>query len=325
MPSWTPVSFKIWRGRDDSLEGSIAKRLFQTVLRSQTFSPQSYPEKIALIGFECDEGVRLNKGIPGAKEAPDAIRKAMANLAAHVDHDKIVDLGNLEANEGELEAAQLGLAEHVRRCHEGKMKTIVLGGGHETAYGHGLGIYQAHPDAVIGIINFDAHLDIRNTGQASSGTPFKQLADVCEETDRPFKYMCVGANLASNTLALLQVAEDLGVKIIWDTDCQQANYENVVKQVNDFIDSVDLIYLTVDLDALPSNTMSAVSAPATLGVQFHFLLALAEEIKRSGKMCAADFVEYSPGLDSQRLCAKVAARFVWQICLGWASLGKEQQ
>ena len=320
MSSWTPVSQKIWRGRDDSLESPIARRLFQTVQVAQTFTPRDYAEKIALIGFECDEGVRLNKGRPGAKEAPDVIRKAMANLAAHMDHDKIIDMGNLEARENCLEAGQLELAEHVRLCQQSKMKTIVLGGGHETAYGHGLGIYQAHPDAVVGIINFDAHLDIRKTQQSSSGTPFKQLADVCEETQRPFKYMCVGANLASNTMALLHVAEQLGVEIIWDTDCQQANFDNVVTQVKNFIDSVDIIYLTVDLDALPANTMEAVSAPATLGVQFHFLLALAEEIKRSNKVCAADFVEYNPSLDAQNLCAKVAARFVWQVCLGWCSL-----
>ncbi|WP_434777845.1 formimidoylglutamase [Neisseria sp. Ec49-e6-T10] len=319
MATWSPVSTKIWRGRDDSLESTVARRLFQTIQIAHTFTPQYFRNQVALLGFECDEGVRLNKGRPGAKEAPDFIRKAMANLAAHLDHDKIVDLGNLEAAENGLEHAQSVLAEHIRQCHQWNMKTVVLGGGHETAYGHGLGVYHAYPNAKIGIINFDAHLDIRKTKQASSGTPFKQLADYCIEAQRPFNYMCVGANLSTNTQALLDVAQELDVQILWDTECQQANFPSVVERVNKFIDSVDIVYLTIDLDALPSNTMSAVSAPATLGVQFHFLLALAEEIKNSKKVRAVDFVEYNPSLDTQALCAKVAARFVWQMCLGWCT------
>lgn len=317
---WTPVSGKVWRGRDDTLEGTGAKRLFQTIQIASSFSPQYYRNQIALLGFECDEGVRLNKGRPGTKEAPDHIRKAIANLAAHLDHDKIVDLGNLEADENELERAQQNLADYVRQCHQWNMKTLVLGGGHETAYGHGMGIYQAYPNEKIGIINFDAHLDIRKTGKASSGTPFKQLADYCYSAYRPFNYMCIGANLSTNTQALLDVAEELEVQILWDTECQQANFQHVVERVNYFIDSVDIVYLTIDLDVLPSNTMSAVSAPATLGVQFHFLMALVEEIKNSKKVRAIDFVEYNPSLDNQQLCVKVAARFVWQACLGWCSL-----
>ena len=319
MSSWMPTPKKVWQGRDDSLEGPWAKRIFQTIQIVEKFTPEDYSGQIALLGFECDEGIRLNKGRTGAKEAPDYIRKAMANLASHLGHDKIVDLGTLDANENQLEAAQTALIEHVRQCQQNNMKTLVLGGGHETAFAHGMGVYLSHPDAKVGIINFDAHLDIRGTTQASSGTPFKQLADYCESHNRPFNYMCIGANLSSNTQALLQIAEQLKVDILWDTDCQQSNFDSIVKQINAFIDKVDVVYLTVDLDVLPSYIMSAVSAPATLGVPFQFLLALTEEIKKSGKISAVDFVEYNPSLDNQRLCVKVVARFVWQVCLGWCS------
>ncbi|MGL4859307.1 MAG: formimidoylglutamase [Enterobacteriaceae bacterium] len=316
---WTPVSRKVWRGRDDTQEDAGALRLFQTIKLVDTFTPQYFRNQVALLGFECDEGVRRNKGRPGTKEAPDQIRKALANLAAHQDHDKIVDLGNLDAEGEDLEGAQEALSEYVRQCHQWNMKTVVLGGGHETAFGHGLGLYKAYPNARIGIINFDAHLDIRKTEQVSSGTPFKQLADHCHDQRRPFRYMCIGANLSTNTRALLDTARELDVEILWDTECQQANYQNVVERVNQFIASVDIVYLTIDLDVLPLNTMSAVSAPATLGVHFHFLLALAEEIKNSNKVRAVDFVEYNPSLDTELLCVKVVARFIWQVCLGWCS------
>lgn len=34
------------------------------------------------MGFACDEGVKRNAGRPGAAGAPDALRKALANIPA---------------------------------------------------------------------------------------------------------------------------------------------------------------------------------------------------------------------------------------------------
>lgn len=320
MPRWEATSEKVWQGRDDSLEGPWATRLFQSIAVEHAFTPEKHPGKIALIGFECDEGVRLNRGRAGAKEAPDHIRRAMANLASYLDHDKIVDLGNFFVRENQLEPSQADFSKHISLCHSHGLKTAVLGGGHETAFAHGLGVYHAYPERRIGVINFDAHLDIRATPQASSGTPFKQLADYCESANREFRYLCIGANLSANTRALLHMAEQLAVEIIWDTECQQSNYDHINARLARFVDSVDVIYLTIDLDVLPPYIMAAVSAPATLGVPLLFLMALAEEIKKSGKLAAVDFVEYNPPLDANQLCAKVVARFVWQVCLGWPSI-----
>ncbi|MEA5720431.1 arginase family protein, partial [Salmonella enterica subsp. enterica serovar Virginia] len=41
------------------------------------------------------------------------------------------------------------------------MRTLVLGGGHETAFGHGAGVLDAFAQESVGIINLDAHLDLR--------------------------------------------------------------------------------------------------------------------------------------------------------------------
>lgn len=40
------------------------------------------------------------------------------------------------------------------------------GGGHETAFAHGAGVLDAFPQAKVGIINLDAHLDLRHADQA---------------------------------------------------------------------------------------------------------------------------------------------------------------
>ncbi len=55
MTQWYPASPALWQGRDDSIEAPDARRLFQTVTRSETF-PRKLAAKIALMGFACDEG-----------------------------------------------------------------------------------------------------------------------------------------------------------------------------------------------------------------------------------------------------------------------------
>jgi formiminoglutamase (EC 3.5.3.8) len=58
-------------------------------------SPHFIPDAqgIALLGFVCDEGVRRNQGRTGAAEGPQAIRQALANMASHAGHERLVDMG----------------------------------------------------------------------------------------------------------------------------------------------------------------------------------------------------------------------------------------
>lgn len=103
MSHWHPASPALWQGRDDRAESPNALRLFQTITLSAAFSPENYREQIALLGFACDEGVKRNQGRTGAAGAPDALRKALANLASHQGHDRLVDLGNIVAQAPDLE------------------------------------------------------------------------------------------------------------------------------------------------------------------------------------------------------------------------------
>ncbi len=312
MSQWRATDKTLWRGRDDSAESPKAKRMFQVVnvCDNDHVANSAGTGDIALLGFACDEGVYRNQGRRGAAEAPSAIRSAMASLAAH-GSKTWWDCGDVVCNDGHLENAQQQLAELVCQNQQAGLTTLVLGGGHETAYGHGLGVYRAHPDKRVGIINFDAHLDMRSADQATSGTPFLQLAQYCQTEHRPFHYLCLGASLAANTQALIDNAKQHGTRIIWDTDCFDT--VKVTRQLTDFIKSIDAIYLTVDLDAIHAAHLFAVSAPAAFGIGLSDIMQYLLAIVETGKVIAGDVVEYNPELDRDRLCAGVAARLIWQM------------
>lgn len=315
MNLWYPGDPALWQGRDDRAEADNALRLFQTVRISPRFEPD--PQGIALLGFACDEGVRRNQGRSGAADGPQAIRQALANMASHTGHERLVDMGNIQPEGEALEAAQQALCDAVFTCQRQRMRTLVLGGGHETAFGHGAGVLDAFPDEKVAIINLDAHLDLRRAREASSGTPFRQLAEKCAAQQREFLYCCIGVSRAANTMALWDEAVARQVRVIEDLAVLNDFNARVLPEIERQIAGADRIYLTLDLDVLPAHEMPAVSAPAALGIPLAQLLRIVEPLCRSGKLQAVDLVELNPRFDHQGMGAKVAARLAWQIAHWW--------
>ena len=303
----------LWQGRVDSeVQAEDAIRLHQVV---ENYTEQS--NGIAVIGFCSDEGVARNKGRIGAAEAPDLIRQAMANLPWS-GKKAVFDAGNVLCTDGELESAHVNLASQVSHCLQQQNFPFVLGGGHEVAYGSWLGLInhlsEKSATPKVGIINFDAHFDLRlDTNGCSSGTPFYQIYQDCQQRDIPFHYCCLGVSEIANTQALFKRADELGVSYLMDTDMPITALDKVASQLDLFMSNCDALYLTIDLDVLPANDAPGVSAPASRGVGLELLEPLIEQIKASGKLQLADVAEYNPQYDIDGRTAKVAARLFYQI------------
>src|SRR5699024_4009014 len=102
---------------------------------------------------------------------------------------------------------------------------IILGGGHETAFGSHHGVFKAQGPAQI--INLDAHFDLRSDSLATSGTPFLQISQLAELED--FDYSVVGISKPNNTAALFHTAQQLRVHITFDEELAELS----VKEASD--------------------------------------------------------------------------------------------
>ncbi|BAL25582.1 formimidoylglutamase [Azoarcus sp. KH32C] len=275
---------------------------------------------VALIGFACDEGVRRNQGRPGAAHAPAAIRKALANVAWHREGPAF-DAGDIVCTEGGLEAAQARLSENVTELLAAGHFPIVMGGGHEVAYGSWEGLAghlarKAGRTPRIGIVNFDAHFDLRDPAPVtSSGTPFTQIAEACAIRGWPFRYACIGVSRASNTRALFRRAADLDVLVREDREVTPASLADIGKALDAFIAGCDHVHLTIDLDVLPAWEAPGVSAPAAHGVPLALLEPLVERVRDSGKVRLAELAELNPEFDLDHRTARVAARLIHTLTL----------
>jgi len=71
---------------------------------------------------------------------------------------------------------------------------------------------------------------------------------------------------------------------VTDEELSLERYTNVLSTIQTLINQVEVIYLSIDLDVLPLSIMSAVSAPAPVGVALEVVLRLISLIAQSGKL-----------------------------------------
>jgi formiminoglutamase len=302
-----------WSGRHDG-DGPEHRRWHQAAAgKSSTDERETAGHSdLSLLGFRSDEGVRRNHGRTGARHAPEAIRRALAPLALHTDLS-IHDAGDVDVQGSALEAGQEALGQKIAGLLPHSRLVMVLGGGHETAYASYLGLVRSGlvEGKRLGILNLDAHFDLRQDAAPSSGTPFLQIAKAEAAAGRPFRYAVAGISEPNNTDALFATARRLGVEYLTDEQCQDGTA--VTGFVSRFIDSVDLLYLTVDLDVLPASTAPGVSAPAAFGVPFPVIAAACRQAAASGKLALVDVVELNPEFDEDGATARCAARLLTTI------------
>lgn len=316
MEQYEAPNQDLWTGRISNKWLYLHEKVHCTPLPE---IPIAQKKSIALLGYACDEGVRRNQGRVGAVDGPDAIKSSFGKMPNHLaSHVLLHDVGSITCQNGDMEAAQKALAEAVASLLENKQFPIVLGGGHDMAYGHYHGI-KKYLDAkkegqTIGIINFDAHFDLRKNAEVNnSGTPFHQIALDCQKENIDFNYLCLGIRKDANDRNLFQTARDLDVTYVMNDTFQIPFLEEITTWINAFAKNVDHIYATIDLDGFSSAYAPGVSAASPMGFTPYTVLECLKTIIGSGKLISLDIAEMNPKYDIDGQTAKLAASLIHHV------------
>ncbi len=306
---YEPPKKELWSGRKSSNSLYLHDKVFLAKL-DQIKSPERGHKGVGILGYACDEGVRRNQGRVGAAEGPDAIRKKFGKMPNHLpDNCEVYDFGNISCTDGEMEASQAALALGVEKLREHGLFSMVLGGGHDLSYGHYQGLKRSlGTDRLLGIINFDAHFDLRsNHNGNNSGTPFFQIGTECREMDTPFRYLCLGIREDANDRSLYDTTSVLGVNYLEIERFQMMQLELVLQEIEYFINGVDDLYVTIDLDGFSSAYAMGVSAPSPMGFDPQMVTECLKTIIHSKKMMGLDIAEMNPTYDIDQQTASLAA------------------
>lgn len=319
-----PPSASYWKhGRTDEWEADGVMRWHQQVSIASlheplTIAPAEY--NFALLGFASDEGVRRNKGRTGAAKGPVVLREAMMSLPFHWDERKIkiYDVGDVCCLGKFLEDAQEDLGDQVDKLLRRGLVPLLIGGGHEIAWGHFQGIaryFRRLGQAPrIGIINFDAHFDLRNyVDIGTSGTPFLQIARYCQQIDWGFHYMVLGVQRQSNTQVLFRRADELGVNYILSDTFYEQPLHDIRRRLLSFSEDKDYLYISCCLDVFAAAYAPGVSAVNGMGLAPWHVVPLLRALLETKKPFSFELAEFNPKYDTDGRTAKLAAALLFEV------------
>jgi formiminoglutamase len=303
----------LWTGR----KSELLEYWHQAVISVEDLALEQNQEfrKIGILGYPGEEGVKRNKGRLGTAEGPGALRKSLGGLAFHLnERTKVFDYGDVSTPNGDMESSHKLISETVFQLLETKHFPVLLGGGHDMALAHARAIYQylAPKNEKLGMINLDAHFDLRTpvNQQGHSGSPFYQLS---QEYPNQFHYFCLGIQRAANPRSLFETADRFNTRMIATEDFNMNNWDAIQEKILVFLDSVNKVYLSIDLDGFSSAFAPGVSAPSPMGFNPDIAFKVFELIASSKKLISIDVVELNPTFDQDHTTARLAARCIEYI------------
>ena len=288
-------------------------------LRLRDFIRQNPPEEtslIDLISFPSDQGVMLNNGRAGSALAPELIRARFYNLTPSPAHfeahttllKRVADQGSVPC-EKDLASDQALLGAKVSQSLQNGSIPVIIGGGHETAYGHFLGYVEA--DKPITIFNIVAHTDVRDLkdGNPHSGSPFRQAIEHASGVCRG--YHVFGLNPTSVAIEHDQYVREQGSAHYIDAFDLNKLLESVRESDTD-------VMVTMDMDAVDQSHAPGVSAPNANGLNTETWLKTAFELGKIDNITSFDLCEVNPVYDQDGKTVRLAAITIWYFLLGVA-------
>lgn len=272
---------------------------------------------VVIVGFPSDEGVRRNGGRPGARYAPKVIREMLYKLtpdAQHVEQfvallERTVDIGDIPISD-DLETDQNRLASVLTELLPEK-RVILLGGGHETSFGHYLGYAGAglQPD----VLNWDAHPDVRPTheGLGHSGSPFRQMI---EHTPGCRRYRVAGLQPHATAAGHLEFIRKNQGEYYWKDEVDR----ELINSLTATIQNPGMA--TFDIDAVDSAYAPGVSAPNAGGLTTDLWLYAARKSGATPNIRSVDIVETNPKYGIDGRTARLAALSVWNVLRGMTGI-----
>ncbi len=245
---------------------------------------------IAVIGVPFESTVT---GRPGTRFGPRSIRGVFRNFWTynlHLEVDpfevlKIVDYGDLEVIHGNFEATSSLIERATSEILSSGATPCVLGGEHTISYpvvkmiGGG-----------IGVIQFDAHMDLFDTfeGQKlSHATAIRRVHEVVG----PKNVAHIGIRTAS--IEEHSYAKKAGIKYYTPLDVEKKGMDRIMSDVLRSMEHLNGIYVTIDIDALDPCYAPGTGFHEPDGLSIREMITAIHSLDGS-RLVGMDLVEVSP-------------------------------
>ncbi|ORC92481.1 putative arginase [Trypanosoma theileri] len=277
---------------------------------------------IVIIGFPYDEGCVRNGGRAGAAKGPEAFRTFLHklgpinNVEFGVDASdvKLYDAGDIKADT--LEAAHKLLETKVSEVLSHGLLPFVIGGGNDQSAPNGRAMLRTYAGDV-GIINIDAHLDVRprlSDGKVHSGTPFRELLEEKSFSGNRFvEFACQGSQCSA---VHVQFVKDHHGHLAWLREVQSKGAVAALEEA--FRLTGNNTFFSFDIDSVCSADVPGVSCPAAVGLSAQDAFNMCFAAGKNPHVRMMDLSELNPVVENYR-SPRVAVNMLYHFVLGFAT------
>ena len=270
---------------------------------------------VAIIGVPEDRGITANKGRAGAAAGPDDIRRRLYKLTPGFNSDfmrlRIVDVGNVDTKELTLAEVHDAETEAVAEIVARGGLPVVLGGGHDLTYPGVRGLVTGANigRGGMGLINVDAHLDVRSDENGiNSGTSFyRALTQLPGGALSGEAFVEFGIQEQYNSPYYYNWVLEQGGRVVTLREVSERVMEFFLQALNAAGKNGRAIAVSLDIDAVRSTEAPGASASNPSGLKAPELDKIAYLAGRSVKVKYLDIMEVSPPLDEDHRTAALAA------------------
>lgn len=280
--------------------------------------------KFGMLGLNYD--TEAGRGWPGARYAPKSIRTALAGILNRVEDEKIFDVcHNYLVDYSKIDLKDFGDCDdivhydHLQALKEmsGKIVSIMeagyqpllLGGDHSVTNAGFMALHQK-AQGKIGIIDLDAHLDLKVQSKVQglySGSSEIRRAVEMDKFDA-VNVVEIGPR-GFNYPEHYHYIKESGMTIFTPKDVFTQGAEEIAKRTLEIVrKDTEYIYLTVDIDALDMAYALGSGGQEPAGLN-HFQMS---DLIRAfaPHVDVVDFVEVNPMTDHRELTSHVAANLI---------------
>ncbi len=264
---------------------------------------------VSFVGVPFDSTVTYK---PGSRFGPDHVRIASRNIELYslrnqvdVEEFGIYDEGDIITIIGDVEKTLDRIEKVVKELINENRLYIFVGGEHTITYGIIRGVYRKK----LGVVIFDAHLDLRNDYlglKYSHATVMKRVSEI----------LGAGSLFYIGTRAIskeeLSEVSKLGHEYISIYTVRKLGLREVIKRFLRWSENFSNLHISIDVDVLDPSVAPGVATPEPEGLNSWELLELINELI-DNKVISVDIVEYNPLNDPSEITAMLISKIIVEI------------
>ena len=300
LPGTQPADPALFFARNDPSDPRLGERVGRDAAAYAA-------ARVVLLGCPQDEGVRRNKGRPGAAQGPAEIRRALYKMTVTgLESPGVCDAGDVTP-QATLEDTHAAHERVVAQLLADGKRVVVLGGGNDISYPDCAALARQAGDVLA--FNVDAHFDVRPNAERNSGTPYRQLLE--EGHLKGPRFYELGSQPFCNAAAHAQYLAGKRARIVPLEDLRAKGLARVARRALREAAAAKAVFWGFDLDVVNAAEAPGVSAPNPLGLSGAELCELAAVAGAEPRTRIVEFTELNPAFDIDGRTARLAAAAIW--------------